>query len=884
MAFFDELGKKLSKTSQSAVQRTKDATEIARLNSLIYDEEKACINYQAEIGRLYIQLHSADFEPQFGDLINKVRESEGRIAAAKKQVQSLKGVKLCKVCGAELNPMSKFCSECGTVVKEEVIAIPGTDMVKCSSCGAMMQKNKKFCTSCGSKMNEDAVSGAVIDPIAPQPVPGVPEMPPVPVQTAAPTMQPAVPEVPAAPAPEAAEAMSDISATVFADNLEMKKKCPSCGAEQNAELKFCTNCGTKMDTAAASPVTPEQTPAAAENADAEAPEDEKAEDNTNTEKNTDNDDGKKKCPSCGSMQSADLMFCTSCGSSMDAEQSEPVGSFGENLAAAVSPEPEKPAENKPDEESKPSKKCYRCGNEQPADLKFCTKCGIRMKEDGEKKPLQLKKESPEPPAEEKTESADISPVEDKKTLKCPTCGNEQPEDLKFCTSCGNRMDAEPATQFVIFGQNAPDALAGMLPDLNKPEPEGEKLRECPYCGKKQASKLIYCKNCGRKLEEMPPIVTPPPIPSPNPEQKPVLSPAPAGVETVFASVENNSAKSEKEPPKQKPALKLTKEPAPVQIPPAQIPVPPVIPPAPAAQTDNSEKKICRSCGHAQGADLMFCTRCGMRMETARKPLTLQKESTPAAPVTPEAPAAPAPSSFGPMDRETVYAEQETVVPGPTDSSMNKCASCGNTQPAELRFCTKCGRKMNADKKPKPAVGPNEKNDFDREVEVTQVALNPNAVVKPGSQKCPACGNIQSVNLKFCVKCGKKLNSGASADRQKTTEPKNAPSAVVFGANGSQSALPCLVAKKTGEKIQISKSVFNLGRAQEGNDHVILNNKYVGHHHCHIISRNGEYFVVDDKSKNHTFIDGVMIPADKEIKITHGQILKLANEEFEFKVL
>lgn len=41
MALFDQLGKKLAQTGQSAVKKTKDMAEVAKINSMISDEEKA---------------------------------------------------------------------------------------------------------------------------------------------------------------------------------------------------------------------------------------------------------------------------------------------------------------------------------------------------------------------------------------------------------------------------------------------------------------------------------------------------------------------------------------------------------------------------------------------------------------------------------------------------------------------------------------------------------------------------------------------------------------------------------------------------------------------------------------------------------------------------
>ena len=46
--------------------------------------------------------------------------------------------------------------------------------------------------------------------------------------------------------------------------------------------------------------------------------------------------------------------------------------------------------------------------------------------------------------------------------------------------------------------------------------------------------------------------------------------------------------------------------------------------------------------------------------------------------------------------------------------------------------------------------------------------------------------------------------------------------------------------------------------------------------------NYEYYILDTNSTNHTFINGTMIGSNSEMKLTSGDKVRLANEEFEFK--
>ena len=55
MAFFEGLSKIISETGTTAVNKTKEVTEIARLNGAIATEEKAIKEAYAEIGRRYAE-------------------------------------------------------------------------------------------------------------------------------------------------------------------------------------------------------------------------------------------------------------------------------------------------------------------------------------------------------------------------------------------------------------------------------------------------------------------------------------------------------------------------------------------------------------------------------------------------------------------------------------------------------------------------------------------------------------------------------------------------------------------------------------------------------------------------------------------------------------
>lgn len=93
--------------------------------------------------------------------------------------------------------------------------------------------------------------------------------------------------------------------------------------------------------------------------------------------------------------------------------------------------------------------------------------------------------------------------------------------------------------------------------------------------------------------------------------------------------------------------------------------------------------------------------------------------------------------------------------------------------------------------------------------------------------------------------------------------------------------PYLVRIKTNEKIPVSKDLFKLGKEISYADYCITDNSAVSRSHANLITREQKYFLIDTNSKNHTFIDGMMIQPNTEYQLSDGCRVRLANEEFEF---
>lgn len=95
--------------------------------------------------------------------------------------------------------------------------------------------------------------------------------------------------------------------------------------------------------------------------------------------------------------------------------------------------------------------------------------------------------------------------------------------------------------------------------------------------------------------------------------------------------------------------------------------------------------------------------------------------------------------------------------------------------------------------------------------------------------------------------------------------------------------PYLIKINSFDRIDIDRPVFKIGKERSCVDFFIQNNSAVSRLHADIVTKDNRYFIKDNHSTNHTFVNDESIPADKEIEIFDGDTLKFANEIFEFHV-
>lgn len=83
-------------------------------------------------------------------------------------------------------------------------------------------------------------------------------------------------------------------------------------------------------------------------------------------------------------------------------------------------------------------------------------------------------------------------------------------------------------------------------------------------------------------------------------------------------------------------------------------------------------------------------------------------------------------------------------------------------------------------------------------------------------------------------------------------------------------------------IPITKENFLIGKSVQMADGVISFNKAISRIHCRIIYIDGRYFIKDEKSVNGTFVNNRRVHVDGQVPIKTGDIIRLANSDFQVK--
>lgn len=106
---------------------------------------------------------------------------------------------------------------------------------------------------------------------------------------------------------------------------------------------------------------------------------------------------------------------------------------------------------------------------------------------------------------------------------------------------------------------------------------------------------------------------------------------------------------------------------------------------------------------------------------------------------------------------------------------------------------------------------------------------------------------------------------------------------ILGSSSAPRINPYLIRVNTEEKIIVSKQGFKIGKANMGVDYSVKGNGAVSRIHATIINKDGVYYIKDNKSTNHTYVNGRIVQDGEAELLTHDCKIILGDEEFIFKL-
>ena len=122
MAFFDKLSETLTNASKDVSQKAKDLSGVAKLTMDIHTKEDQLQKMYAQIGKLYFESHKDDETTDY-EQMSQIKDTLATIEDMKKELNELKGTKVCPRCGQEVKAADAYCKSCGAKLEDDEIIV-----------------------------------------------------------------------------------------------------------------------------------------------------------------------------------------------------------------------------------------------------------------------------------------------------------------------------------------------------------------------------------------------------------------------------------------------------------------------------------------------------------------------------------------------------------------------------------------------------------------------------------------------------------------------------------------------------------------------------------------------------------------------------------------
>ena len=160
MAFFNDIGKKISQAGHEAVEKTKDMAEVTRLNSVIKEKNEQADEIFRKLGEAYFNRHRNDAEPALRPMVAELISVKNVISESEKAIGEIKGVRRCPHCGEEVEEGLTVCPYCHRAMPKTDAPTADENRIICPKCGYPMKQGSNFCIMCGTPVEQKTDSAS----------------------------------------------------------------------------------------------------------------------------------------------------------------------------------------------------------------------------------------------------------------------------------------------------------------------------------------------------------------------------------------------------------------------------------------------------------------------------------------------------------------------------------------------------------------------------------------------------------------------------------------------------------------------------------------------------------------------------------------------------